>query len=60
MFFPTEIAYAAHLGGLFVGIAIGIFYRRQFKQNAIKIKKSVNEQEINEWEEEYMMQPANY
>jgi len=53
IFSPDETAYAAHLGGLVFGFALGFFLRKNYSENRVK-EKLLSENEINEWEEQYM------
>lgn len=50
--YPDETAYAAHLGGLAAGISIGLFLRKDYKEN--KKERLLSNSEISEWEEKYM------
>ena len=51
---PSGTANIAHLGGLFVGVAAGIYYRKQFREN--KGKKEdvyIDEEKVKEWEKSF-------
>lgn len=57
LFMPSDIANAAHLGGLFIGVAAGFMLRKKYalsieeKRTALNIPKK----EWEEWEEKYML-----
>ena len=51
---PSGTANIAHLGGLAVGIAAGIYYRREFREK--KEKKEdihIDEEKVKEWEKSF-------
>jgi len=54
LFFPGDIAYAAHLGGLFFGIVIGVFDRKSFSEKKDKTRGPLADEEIERWEDKYM------
>lgn len=53
-FVPSSIANLAHIGGLFIGLAIGLFWRRDFGDSVHWKKKkrsdSILENRIDDWE----------
>lgn len=51
-FFPTNIAVAAHLGGLFFGALLGFFNRKKLQENVKE--KPLKEEDIDDWERRYM------
>lgn len=53
LFFPSDVANAAHIAGLVIGAAIGIAIRKP-EPKAEKREKILQEEEINKWEEEWM------
>ncbi len=52
VFFPSNIANVAHIAGLFAGLAIGIFTRSSYKEP--EKKKTINDRELDDWEDTYM------
>jgi membrane associated rhomboid family serine protease len=56
IFYPTNIANAAHIAGLLSGIVIGILWRNKFKIETRKQQKPkiVEEKELENWEDEWM------
>ncbi len=51
---PTVTANIAHLGGLVVGIAAGIYYRKDFAEKNVKEKYVyVDEKKVKEWEKSF-------
>ena len=52
VFYPTSIANMAHISGLIFGAAIGILSRTP--QEEIKNDKSLSDEKINEWEQQWM------
>ena len=54
LFSPGEIAYAAHLGGMAAGAAIGGIVRKEYREERAHRRRPVSDKEINEWEEQYM------
>jgi len=59
MFFPSNVANTAHIAGLVTGIAIGLVIRepRQKKEKASK-ERLLTDEEINQWENEWMYSTA--
>jgi uncharacterized protein len=54
IFAPTGTANIAHLGGLVVGVAAGIYYRRQFKEKKVKEDNVyIDEEKVKEWEKSF-------
>jgi membrane associated rhomboid family serine protease len=54
IFAPSGTANIAHLGGLFVGVAAGIYYRKQFRER--KDRKEdvfIDEEKVKEWEKSF-------
>jgi membrane associated rhomboid family serine protease len=56
VFYPTNVANAAHVAGLIVGLIIGFVWRKKFYEYVQKrIKpKVVEEKELDSWENEWM------
>ncbi len=54
IFFPSNIAYASHLGGMISGIIIGFFLRTKFSEKEEKKENVVPEYVVEQWEEQYM------
>lgn len=54
MFFPSNIANAAHIAGLLVGVAIGLLLREPRKKTEKKTDKILNEKQLEQWEDEWM------
>lgn len=56
VFIPSNVANLAHIGGLFLGVGMGIYWRKQFKDKP-KRKHKHNpklEKELDRWERKYM------
>ncbi len=51
--YPGETAHAAHIGGLVFGALLGYFLREDYAEKKTKARV-LTEDEIDEWEEEYM------
>lgn len=55
LFFPSDIANAAHIAGLVVGAIIGLALRKpETKQEKEKREKILKEEDFKEWEQEWM------
>jgi hypothetical protein len=54
LFYPSQVASAAHLAGLVLGLMLGLYWRRTFKEEKHEKEESVNDYEIDQWEEEWM------
>jgi membrane associated rhomboid family serine protease len=54
MFYPSDIANAAHLFGLVSGVIIGLALRKRFFLRPEPKSKVLDEEEIDRWEDEYM------
>ncbi len=55
LFYPTEVAYAAHLFGLIPGLLYGLFLRKNFREKIKrKEKDEIDEASLKRWEEKYM------
>ncbi len=55
MFAPTETAHAAHLFGIFFGIALGLYYRKRFREKRVKRKiKPMPERQMRTWEDHWL------
>jgi uncharacterized protein len=51
IFAPSGTANIAHLGGLFVGVVAGIYYRKQFSEKKEKREDvHIDEEKVKEWE----------
>lgn len=57
MFYPGDIAHAAHLFGLGFGIILGLKLRKKYKAYEEPKRKSkvMSEEELEEWEKKYML-----
>ncbi len=56
-FAPSNVANAAHLFGLAVGLAIGFYLKRKYGERRIPKRKSrisIDEEEFEEWEDDWM------
>jgi len=56
IFYPDNVAHAAHLFGLVFGIASGLWIREEFKKSKKQELRYevISDQELDEWEEKYM------
>jgi uncharacterized protein len=55
VFFPSDIAYAAHLFGLAFGIVYGLYIRKEYKEGARpKTERIIGDKEFSDWERRYM------
>ena len=58
LFYPSQVAHVAHLSGLFMGLAIGILWRREFGDplfaKSEPKKDPLLEKQLDEWEDRYM------
>ncbi|MBN2330443.1 MAG: rhomboid family intramembrane serine protease [Candidatus Aenigmarchaeota archaeon] len=56
MFYPDNVAHAAHLFGMGCGMAIGAVLRGKHKEPAkTKVKEAeISDKELDDWEEKYM------
>lgn len=60
VFFPSNIANAAHIAGLAAGALLGATWLRRFREKPAKRKeKPVPEKEIDEWEKKWMDKRRN-
>lgn len=51
---PSGTANIAHLGGLFVGVSAGFYYRRQFRERKPKREEVyIDEEKVKEWEKSF-------
>jgi membrane associated rhomboid family serine protease len=51
---PSGTANIAHLGGLFVGVVAGIYYRKQFRERKNKEEDiNIDEEKVREWEKSF-------
>lgn len=51
---PSGTANIAHLGGLFVGVVAGIYYRKQFRERKNKEEDvHIDEEKVKEWEKSF-------
>jgi membrane associated rhomboid family serine protease len=54
IFAPSGTANIAHLGGLFIGVAAGFLFRKEFSEGKMKEKEVyLDEQKIRQWEEKF-------
>jgi membrane associated rhomboid family serine protease len=56
-FAPSDVANAAHLFGLAVGLLIGFYLKKKYGERRIPKRKSrikIDEEEFEEWEDEWM------
>ena len=55
LFYPTQIAYAAHLGGLAFGLIFGLVLRKDFGESLKKRQRiDIEDKSFRNWEERYM------
>ena len=55
LFYPTNTANLAHIGGLISGILIGIYWRKEFPETKkSRREKIVRDEDLDNWEKEYM------
>jgi len=54
LFAPSGIASAAHLGGMFFGLAVGLYLRKQFREPARKKTRPISETRFRKWEDGWM------
>jgi len=55
MFAPDQVAHAAHLFGMFFGLAVGVYYRKELGEKLIKRKiNSLPEKEMRNWEDRWL------
>lgn len=58
VFYPSGTANLAHISGLFMGVAVGMYWRKQFADKTEHIPKSekdhVLEHQLDEYERQYM------
>jgi uncharacterized protein len=55
VFAPSGTANIAHLGGLFIGVAAGFYYRQNYKSHKI-VKRNeipIDEDKVKEWEKKF-------
>jgi len=51
---PSGTANIAHLGGLFVGVVAGFYYRKQFREKKNKEEDVyIDEEKVKEWEKSF-------
>ncbi|MAG15980.1 hypothetical protein CMO88_02880 [Candidatus Woesearchaeota archaeon] len=59
IFYPSSTANIAHISGLFMGVAAGLYWRKQFgdkiEKKSKKIKDHVLETQLDEWEKTHML-----
>jgi len=57
IFYPDNVAHAAHLFGMAFGIAAGLWIRSEYKEPKKQEVKYeiVSDEELDEWEEKYMV-----
>lgn len=57
MFYPGDVAHAAHLFGLGFGIIFGFKLRKKYKvyEKPKRKEKVMSDKELEEWEKEYML-----
>lgn len=54
VFYPSNVANAAHISGLAAGIAIGMAWRNEYPEERRKPAKVVGDRALDEWEERWM------
>jgi membrane associated rhomboid family serine protease len=54
MFYPSNVANAAHLFGLVSGVIIGLALRKRFFVRTEHKSNVIDEEDIDRWEDEYM------
>ena len=54
MFAPGQIAHAAQLGGMFFGLAVGLYYRKELGERITRRKvKPIPEKHMRTWEDRW-------
>jgi len=54
IFYPSNVANAAHLGGLIFGVIFASIVRKNYKQHKEKEKNVLNKKQISDWENDYL------
>ncbi|MFC1774748.1 rhomboid family intramembrane serine protease [Nanoarchaeota archaeon] len=57
LFIPSDVGHWAHLGGLFIGVGFGFYWRKEFGDRLFKKKNPRDKEidrELDKWEEKYM------
>ena len=55
IFTPSTTGHIAHLTGIFIGFAVGLYWIKRFgDKHTRRGKKPLSKQEVDDWEEEYM------
>ncbi len=55
LFSPSGIANLGHLGGLFAGLVIGLYWKKKYPESKKrKSEKILKDEDVDEWEKHYM------
>jgi uncharacterized protein len=54
MIVPGNVANAAHLGGLFFGVLVGFYLKKQYGEKASRSLRNIPEKEFQLWENKWM------
>ncbi len=55
MFAPDNIAHAAHLFGMFFGLVVGFYYRKQFGEKFVRRRiEPISDREARTWEDRWL------
>lgn len=54
LFFPTNVANAAHIAGLLSGVAIGLLLRKPKEEQKEEKEQLVEEKDFNQWEDDWI------
>lgn len=60
VFYPSGTANVAHIAGLVFGVAVGLYMRKQYPSEKRVKEKLVREEEIDDWENQYMTPSKTY
>jgi len=54
VFFPSDVANMAHIFGLAAGLAIGLAFKKKYREEVAVKGRVTSDQELDRWEKEYM------